>query len=369
MEITMKYCLKIKYLFLFIFLVTLSGRLSAQPTPPSGMKWEVVPALTDEFDSWNSSKWGKSLWNYGEPVQMLDKNSGVTDGKLWIKATLNDGQTRWFETSRIMSKTQISYPMYTECSMRTADISAYNTFWLNNGNSENRDEIDIVENNAKPSCGCQPDFPWQMNSQYFLVVNNDVERAKGNFDNRNLSNDNPLKGVKWNEQFHRVGVWWKDKNNIQFYLDGEPAGEVTTSRDFTRQLNIIWDLWTIDATWSGGIANKADLLNDQINTMYVDWIHTYSMVADGLTGVSNVKTTNDIQVYPNPADDYLVVASTKDLGSNANLYVYNDFGQLVKKEQLQAESQRISIEGLASGVYILTIRTNKKVLTQSFVKN
>jgi len=30
---------------------------------------------------------------------------------------------------------------------------------------------------------------------------------KGNFDNRNLSSANPLKGVKWNEDYHTVGVW------------------------------------------------------------------------------------------------------------------------------------------------------------------
>ena len=35
--------------------------------------------------------------------------------------------------------------MYMKCSMRIAHISVYNTFWFNNGNINNRDEIDIVE--------------------------------------------------------------------------------------------------------------------------------------------------------------------------------------------------------------------------------
>jgi hypothetical protein len=217
---------------------------------------------------------------------MLAGNSGVSNGKLWIKATLDNSSSRWFQTSRVMSKTQIKFPMYTECSMKTAHISAYNTFWLNNGNSSNRDEIDVCENNSKPSITSQADRPYTMYSQYFIVVNNDTERAHGNFDNRNLPAGTPGKGKKWNEMFHTLGVWWKDKNNIQFYLNGKPAGKVKSTRNFTRDLNIIWDLWTKDVTWNGGIAIKSDLLDNTINTMYVDWVRTWKL-KDGGTPIVN----------------------------------------------------------------------------------
>ena len=268
------------------------------PEAPEGMKWEIVPKLTDEFNSgFDTDKWFKPLWNYGVPVQMVAQNSGVSDGNLWIKATLDNANAegRWFRTSRVQSRTQISYPMYTESKIKTAHISAYNTFWLNNGNSDDRDEIDIIENNSKPSCNCQPDFPWQMNSQYFQVnsaASPKVVRNHGNFDNRKLSEDNPLKGVRWNEQYHTFGVWWKDSRNAQFYLNGEKAGSVVfgeqrsdndpfiEGRDFTRNLNIIWDLWTFDAPWLGGLPLKSDLGKNDINTMKVDWIHTYKLIEE-----------------------------------------------------------------------------------------
>lgn len=248
-------------------------------TPP-GQKWEKVEMLTDDFDTFDTEKWRKELWNYGVPVRMKAENSGVADGNLWIKATLDEGASRWFETSRITSNTQINYPMYTESRIKTAHISAFNTFWMNNGDIDNRDEIDIIENNSKPSCDCEPNFPWQMNSQYFHVVDGDTQRAKGNFDNRALSSDNPLRGVQWNEGYHVVGVWWKNARDIQFYLDGEPAGSVVSARDFTRDLNLIWDLWTIDADWAGGIAAQEDLADDSMNTMYVDWVRTWKLVEE-----------------------------------------------------------------------------------------
>ncbi len=266
-----------KFLLIIIFSMFIITSLIAQPKPPQGYQWEVVPHLSDEFDKWDDKKWYKPMWNYGVPVQMLAKNSGVSKGKLWIKATHGSDRKRWFQTSRVQSKEQIKYPMYTESRIRTAHISAYNTFWMNNGDASNRDEIDIIENNSNPSCNCQPDFPWQMSSQYFITVNKNNDRAKGNFDNRKLSANNPLRGKKWNEAFHTVGVWWIDKNTIQFYLNGEPTRKVTTKRNFTRDLNLVWDLWTKDVPWLGGLANKKDLKNDKVNTMYVDWVHTYKL--------------------------------------------------------------------------------------------
>ncbi|WP_221409073.1 LamG domain-containing protein [Reichenbachiella versicolor] len=266
-------------------------------TTPEDKEWVKLETMSDEFDVWDDTKWFKSEWNYGVPVFMTKDagNSGVTDGNLWIKATLNESnpEGRWFQSARIHSKAETGYPMYTEASIKTAHISAYNTYWLNKGEGGGgiyRDEIDIIENNSKPSCGCQPDFHQQMNSQYFHADNDLTPkeiRNKGNFLRTNLSDVNPLKNVGWNEEYHTYGVWWKDSRNVQFYLDGEPAGSVVVGehndgtyhpdRFFTRELEIIFDLWTNEATWLGGLPPKSDLSNNSINTMKVDWVRTWEL--------------------------------------------------------------------------------------------
>lgn len=268
--------------------------VSIEDTTPSDKKWVKLVSMSDEFDSWNSSKWFKSTWNYGVPVFMSNSsaNSGVREGKLWIKATLNENnpEDRWFQTARIHSRTKTSYPMYTEARIKAAHISAYNTYWLNNGDINNRDEIDIIENNSKPSCGCQPDFPNQMNSQYFQADSSKTPqtiRNYGNFLRSGLSDTNPLKNVGWHQDYHIFGVWWKDAKNIQFYLDGEPAGSVVVGEDrsgstyperkFTRDLEIIFDLWTNEADWLGGLPPKSDLGNTAINTMRIDWVRTWKL--------------------------------------------------------------------------------------------
>ncbi|WAJ71506.1 beta-agarase [Catenovulum adriaticum] len=254
--------------------------VSFNDTTPDDMYWVKVEELSDEFDFWDSNKWVKTNWNYGDtPVNMLNKNSGVDGGNLWIKATLNaESENQWFETSRVRSKSKIKFPMYTESRIKTAHISAYNTFWLNNGDIDNRDEIDIIENNSNPSTDyANPDYPWTMHSQYFVVKDGVTERSKGNFDNRHLSEGNTLKGVAWNEEYHVVGAWWKDEHNVQFYLDGEPAGKIKTTNPFTLEQHLIWDLWTQDSSWVGGLPDKNDLLDDSINTMRVDWVRTWRL--------------------------------------------------------------------------------------------
>ena len=249
---------------------------------PKGKVWQKVDALSDEFNhQWDNAKWKKSNWNYSDtPVNMVDTNSGVKDGHLWIKATLDpSAQERWFKTSRVHSKAKIKFPMYTESRLKVAHIPAYNTFWLNNGDANNRDEIDIIELNSKPACGENEEYPWQMNSQYFIVKKGETERNKSPWSTKKLSNKNTRKNVVWNEDYHVFGAWWKDEHTVQFYLNGEPAGEVISRQPFTLEQEIIWDLWTQDSPWVCGLPEKDELLDESRNTMLVDWVRTWKLVS------------------------------------------------------------------------------------------
>lgn len=262
----------------------------AQPTPPNGKMWDSVPDLTDDFnDGFKTDKWFKPLWNYPIPNQMKAERSGVNNnGELWIQTKLNNSSNRWFETSRVQSRAQISYPMYTESRIKAAYLSAYNTFWLNNGDINNRNEIDVIENNPRPTCGCQPNFPWLMKSQYFHVVNGDTRRDDADTDKRTLANyPQNRKDLRWDQDYHVFGVWWKDARNIEFYVDGVKTGSVVSERDFTRSLNIIWDLWTGPENFIGGLAVKNHLDNTNINTMLIDWVKTYELKDAPNTGGGN----------------------------------------------------------------------------------
>lgn len=267
-----------------VFLATLLGffiTISAQPDAPSGYSWEKVQALSDEFDFFDSSKWGYSLWNYTPPNIMKKSQITVHDGNLCIKAENHHDSVRWMKTGRIMSNAQIAYPMYTECRMKAADISAYNTYWLNNGNSRNRNEIDICENNAAPgnpeTKHTIEDFPFIMQSNIHHAVDGENLRSPSYASTMYLSEQNSNKGKDLNETYHTFGLYWEDNRKCHWFLDGEYVGFSSAKRDFTRKLNIYFGLWS--NTWDG-LATRESLADDSKNTMYVDWIHTFRLVSD-----------------------------------------------------------------------------------------
>lgn len=269
-----------------LFLLISKGFSQSNPTfnsdpKPLGKKWVKVNDLTDEFNvnGLDTDKWFKSTWNYDIPVEMVsdNTNSGVWGGYLWIRATVDAGAERWFRTARISSTAKISYPMYTESKIKASSISAFNTFWLNNGDSSNRDEIDVIENNAAPTCNCKPDYPWLMKSHYWQARSGTEYDEASDFDNRNLPVGTAGKGVKWDADYHIFGVYWKDARNMDFYLNGVKVGSLVSDYDYTRDLNILFDLWTKDADWLGGLALQSNVSDNSKNTMYVDWVRTWQL--------------------------------------------------------------------------------------------
>lgn len=267
--------LRLRFLIITMLLLFSTHLLKAQPKAPDGKKWELVEELSDEFNFWDSDKWQHSLWNYGPPNVMKKSQSTVANGNLQIKAELNDDANRWMKTGRIVSKARISFPMYTECFMKASNISAYNTFWLNNGDINNRNEIDVCENNANPTAGDRRNLPFETHANIHHAVNGNNITSPSSFDTRDLPNGSPNKNKKMNEAYFKIGVHWENNRDCHWYLDGVYAGTSVAGRDFTRSLNILFDLWT--NSWTG-FATKNSIQDDSKNTMYVDWVHTYKLV-------------------------------------------------------------------------------------------
>lgn len=72
----------------------------------------------------------------------------------------------------------------------------------------------------------------------------------------------------------------------------------------------------------------------------------------------------NLEVYPNPAGDYLLINADKN--SKANIYNLN--GQLIKSYKLENVSNNLNISDLKAGVYSIEI-INKNIKTTKFVKN
>ena len=64
----------------------------------------------------------------------------------------------------------------------------------------------------------------------------------------------------------------------------------------------------------------------------------------------------DVQIYPNPANEYINIISHASL----NMTLYNQMGNIVKKAKLKAGQNTINIKSLKTGVYFARINTESK---------
>jgi len=84
-------------------------------------------------------------------------------------------------------------------------------------------------------------------------------------------------------------------------------------------------------------------------------------ISNQTVGFENSENLN-VSCYPNPAHDMLFIENTSDLNIN-KLEMFNQSGKLVKEASLLNNSNnKINVSDLSTGVYILKLYDNKKVI-------
>lgn len=107
---------------------------------------------------------------------------------------------------------------------------------------------------------------------------------------------------------------------------------------------------------------------------YLVFLNTYSScgaIADtipiyvyGTTGINDVDLSNNIKVYPNPAQHSLKVEVLNDALIN-DISIINALGQLIRQENYDNQrSVVLNLDGYTSGMYQLLIQTNKGLVTR-----
>lgn len=80
---------------------------------------------------------------------------------------------------------------------------------------------------------------------------------------------------------------------------------------------------------------------------------------------------SSLEVYPNPSNSIVNVKVALNEMANINYVMTDVSGRVVRmstSKNVQAETATFDVSNLASGVYFITVRTNKGVSTQRFVK-
>ena len=103
------------------------------------------------------------------------------------------------------------------------------------------------------------------------------------------------------------------------------------------------------------MSDLANLLNLEHSCFVTDTLHV-NVLANGIERL----TSSALKIYPNPANDFLVIDIAQNAGFNkAKVSIFNGLGQMILQSKIQSQ-QQIDIRELPAGNYFVEIEANNK---------
>jgi hypothetical protein len=99
------------------------------------------------------------------------------------------------------------------------------------------------------------------------------------------------------------------------------------------------------------------------NYSLFDGLHIDAIYKGEISGVEDEVFSSEINISPNPAQDYIQLNSKLELLDNPHVSIYNQLGEKVA----ESNSSRIDLINLANGVYRLILEASGKRAAKSFV--
>lgn len=254
-----------------VILLPFSGILNAQKLPdaPLGYKWQAIPSLSDEFndDELNHDKWESSNpYSTGrEPSQYFEENAFVSGGMLHLMSTVknNKHKDNWIWAAVVSSTKKEAFYGYYEARIKCSSTGMSSGFWLRGDYSE----IDVMENFGEPvKDKAEISYESHMRTHYYNQESGEDIITGADY----------KMPVQCDEVFNIYGVWWKNSEIVWMYLNGKKVAEIKPPRDFLEKMYLIFDT-EVFKDWTGE-PTLYQLDDDQKNTAYVDWVHSYTLV-------------------------------------------------------------------------------------------
>ncbi|MHA0857119.1 glycoside hydrolase family 16 protein [Paenibacillus sp. CMAA1364] len=188
---------------------------------PGGNVWTLDNAKSDEFYSFNTNKWGTSLWYDTSGVLAFNPNNvSVSGGNMNLSVKKENYNGKAYTAGVLKSKFQVGGDSYTEirAKMINKDANVTAALWLSDQPqqwSNPNVEIDIMESlNPKgaPNRVESTLHTWPVSPDFHFVAGNKKYNAPAPLDS----------------DFHVYGLERKD-GKLKFYLDGVKFWEYNAS--------------------------------------------------------------------------------------------------------------------------------------------
>jgi beta-agarase len=280
---------------LFTTTIALAQDWSKIPVPADpglNKKWVILENLSDDFNYKGkkskafTKKWSDQYhnnWTGPGLTNWTTENSEVADGNLIIKVSRN-ASNRVF-CGVVTGKEKVKFPVYVEARLKVMNQTISSNFWFLSTND--RQELDVIETYGSDREDHKTESR-HMNSNYHIF---DRSPEKGIYGNHNWQRDHFLPtNAPLRENYHRVAAHWIDEWHIDWYLDGvlvrriapnteDEIKDPLNNKGMNEEMVMIIDVE--DHDWrseKGIIATDEDLLDENKNKMFVDWVRVYKPV-------------------------------------------------------------------------------------------
>lgn len=279
-------------------------------------QWVLNEELSDEFNYefaasatetnfGDNGKWKNYYhqdWQGPAPTHWQYDHVWVEDGMLKIKVTRPDDAVLvrvesgedWKNlpetyTGCISSTQLVEYPAFIEARAKLSNSTMASDVWMLSADATQ--EIDIIE-----AYGSDRSVGTSGNSFYGCKYLHLSHHVFDRSDPSNLLDYQPTMtqtwyrdnyNTTWREDYHRIGVYWRDATNIEYYIDGElvrvvSGMDIIDPKGYTDGTGLVEALHIIinmeDQSWraiDGLSPTAAELTNEQNCIFNVDWIRVY----------------------------------------------------------------------------------------------
>lgn len=368
-------------------------------------KWVLQEDVSDDFnytsEASNKSaafleKWDDFYhngWKGPAPTLWQRDHSLVEGGKLLMKASRVSGETLTFSSGGksytlpatrlgcITSRVRVKYPAYVEAFVKITNSVLASDVWMLS--PDDTQEIDICE--AYGSARYSND--WFSNKRLHLSHHVFIRQPFTDWQPNDEGSFYTDGSTVWSEDYHRIGVYWRDPWHLEYYVDGKlvrtrsgkdqidpkyhtnATNQGDTSNDtrtgMSKEMDIIIN--TEDQTWRAiqGLSptdRELSLVDD--HTFKVDWIRVYKP-QDIESALEEVES-DVLNISPNPSRDRVSISSQLRM---KEVKLQSVSGTLIKQVTCNASTCSVGISDVSAGVYIIqVILGNGSCVNQQIIK-
>lgn len=262
--------------------------------PLDGKVWQLQ-SVSDDFNykaeptdkpEAFTRRWKDSFINPWFGPGLTEFNPGhsyVTNGHLGIAASRKPDTKQVF-AGVISSKAAFTYPLYVEANVKISGLVLASNVWMLSEDST--EEIDVVE-----AYGSQrPGETWtaqRLHLSHHVFVRDPFQDYQPTDEGSWYSSD-----ANWREDFHRVGVYWRDPWHLEYYVDGKKVRTVSgrkiiDPKGFTKGTGLSKPMHLIinteDQDWRSDnqiTPTDEELADVDKSIMWVDWVRVYKAIED-----------------------------------------------------------------------------------------